>query len=126
MTDTSAAPPAADFDVLGIGNALVDVLSREDDAFIDRLTLVKGAMTLIDAERAEELYDAMGTEDRDVRRVGGQHAGRRRLVRRPRPRTSAGCVTTCSARCSPTISKQLGVHFTSPRPTDGDPHRAAA
>ncbi len=47
-------------DVVGIGNALVDVLSHESDDFIDRMSLVKGAMTLIETERAEELYDAMG------------------------------------------------------------------
>lgn len=47
-------------DVVGIGNALVDVLSHEDDAFVDELGLVKGAMTLIETDRAAELYDAMG------------------------------------------------------------------
>lgn len=50
----------ADFDVLGIGNALVDVLSTEADTFIADHDLVKGAMTLIDTDRAEELYAAMG------------------------------------------------------------------
>jgi sugar/nucleoside kinase (ribokinase family) len=47
-------------DVVGIGNALVDVLTHEDDAFLDAHGLVKGAMTLIDTDRAEELYRAMG------------------------------------------------------------------
>ncbi len=46
---------------MGIGNALVDVLSHEDEAFIDSAGLVKGAMTLIETDRATELYDAMGT-----------------------------------------------------------------
>jgi sugar/nucleoside kinase (ribokinase family) len=50
----------ANLDVVGIGNALVDVLSHEDDAFIDAQGLVRGAMTLIDTERAEGLYAAMG------------------------------------------------------------------
>jgi len=50
----------ASVDVVGIGNALVDVLTHEDDAFLDAHGLVKGAMTLIDTERAEELYTAMG------------------------------------------------------------------
>lgn len=48
------------FDVLGIGNAIVDVLSRSDDAFLSQHQIAKGAMTLIDADRATELYDAMG------------------------------------------------------------------
>lgn len=47
-------------DVVGIGNALVDVLSHEDDGFIAEHDLVRGAMTLIDADRAEGLYAAMG------------------------------------------------------------------
>jgi len=48
------------FDVLGIGNALVDVLSNEEEDFVERLGLNRGAMTLIDESRAHELYDAMG------------------------------------------------------------------
>ncbi len=47
-------------DVLTIGNALVDVLSHEDDAFLLEHDLVKGSMHLIDHSRAEELYGAMG------------------------------------------------------------------
>lgn len=51
---------ATPLDVLGIGNAIVDVLSPTDDATIARHELPKGAMTLIDAERAEALYAQMG------------------------------------------------------------------
>jgi sugar/nucleoside kinase (ribokinase family) len=47
-------------DVVGIGNAIVDVLAHCDDAFIARQQLTKGAMTLIDTDRATSLYDAMG------------------------------------------------------------------
>lgn len=47
-------------DVCGIGNAIVDVLSHCDLAFVERMKLNKGTMTLIDADRAEELYKAMG------------------------------------------------------------------
>jgi len=47
-------------DVVGIGNAIVDVLSQTDDAFLGAQDLPKGTMTLIDAARAEELYGAMG------------------------------------------------------------------
>ncbi len=46
----------ATFDVLCIGNAIVDVLSRTDDAFLETNGIVKGAMNLIDADRAELLY----------------------------------------------------------------------
>ena len=47
-------------DVLGIGNAIVDVIARADDATLARFGLSKGTMTLIDGERAQELYAAMG------------------------------------------------------------------
>jgi len=48
------------FDVLGLGNAVVDVLARADDALVDALGLNRGAMTLIDEDRSEELYGRMG------------------------------------------------------------------
>lgn len=49
----------ARFDVVGIGNAIVDVISNVDDAFIGAHGLNKGAMTLIDTETADNLYAAM-------------------------------------------------------------------
>ncbi len=48
------------FDVVGIGNAIVDVLAHTDDAFLDAHGLSKGTMTLIDAETTDTLYAAMG------------------------------------------------------------------
>lgn len=48
------------FDVLTIGNAIVDILSRCDDRFLEENGIIKGAMNLIDAERAEKLYALMG------------------------------------------------------------------
>jgi sugar/nucleoside kinase (ribokinase family) len=53
MTDPS-------LDVVGIGNAIVDVLSHADEAFLKAQDLAKGSMTLIDGARAEALYAAMG------------------------------------------------------------------
>lgn len=47
------------FDVLGVGNAIVDVLARVDDAFVETHGLAKDAMLLIDEARAVELYAAM-------------------------------------------------------------------
>ncbi|MHA1152107.1 MAG: adenosine kinase [Alphaproteobacteria bacterium] len=47
-------------DVVGIGNAIVDVLSQADETFLVAQDLAKGSMTLIDGARAEELYAAMG------------------------------------------------------------------
>jgi sugar/nucleoside kinase (ribokinase family) len=51
---------SAAFDVLGIGNAIVDVITRADDAFLAKHALTKGSMMLIDEVRAEALYAAMG------------------------------------------------------------------
>jgi sugar/nucleoside kinase (ribokinase family) len=47
-------------DVVGIGNAIVDVLAHAEDDLLIRQGLAKGAMTLVDAQRARELYAAMG------------------------------------------------------------------
>ena len=47
-------------DVLCIGNAIVDVIARVDDRFVEKHDLVKGSMNLIDEERAELLYADMG------------------------------------------------------------------
>jgi sugar/nucleoside kinase (ribokinase family) len=51
-------PPS--LDVVGIGNAIVDVLAQADDGLLTRLGLAKGTMALIDAGRAEALYGEMG------------------------------------------------------------------
>jgi sugar/nucleoside kinase (ribokinase family) len=47
------------FDVLTIGNAIVDVIATVDNEFVARENLVKGSMNLIDEPRAEQLYAAM-------------------------------------------------------------------
>ena len=47
-------------DVLGIGNAIVDILSHASMDFAQQMKLNKGSMTLVDAARSAELYDAMG------------------------------------------------------------------
>ncbi|WP_149537063.1 adenosine kinase [Siccirubricoccus phaeus] len=47
-------------DILGIGNAIVDVLARAEDGFLERENLAKGAMRLIGAEQADSLYAKMG------------------------------------------------------------------
>jgi sugar/nucleoside kinase (ribokinase family) len=48
------------FDVIGIGNAIVDVLAHADDEFLAAESLTKGTMTLIDAEEAKRLYQKIG------------------------------------------------------------------
>ena len=48
------------YDVVGIGNAIVDVIGRCDNAFLAEQRLDKGHMRLVDADTAEHLYAAMG------------------------------------------------------------------
>jgi sugar/nucleoside kinase (ribokinase family) len=48
------------FDVLCIGNAIVDVLARVEDSFLARHRLTKGMMRLIDEATADQLYGDMG------------------------------------------------------------------
>jgi sugar/nucleoside kinase (ribokinase family) len=50
----------ATYDVIGVGNAIVDVIAQADEAQIETLGLAKGAMTLIDADQARDLYGQMG------------------------------------------------------------------
>lgn len=47
------------YDVIGIGNAIVDVISHGEDTFLDHMGIEKGIMQLIEKDRAEVLYAAM-------------------------------------------------------------------
>jgi sugar/nucleoside kinase (ribokinase family) len=58
-------------DVLCIGNAIVDVISAADDAFLEAEGLAKGSMRLIDEEEATRLYGKMGPG----REISGGSAG---------------------------------------------------
>lgn len=51
---------AKQFDVLGIGNAIVDVLTHTNEAFLDRFGMTKGIMALVDEQQAMDIYGAMG------------------------------------------------------------------
>lgn len=59
------------YEVVGIGNAIVDVLSQSDDSFLDLMGIEKGIMQLVERERGEMLYGAM--ENR-VQQPGGSVA----------------------------------------------------
>jgi sugar/nucleoside kinase (ribokinase family) len=47
------------YQVVGIGNAIVDVLAQTEETFLDHMGIQKGIMQLIERERAETLYAAM-------------------------------------------------------------------
>ena len=52
--------PGQSFDVIAIGNAIVDVLAHADDSFLDAHGMVSGSMQLIDEPTAHRIYAAMG------------------------------------------------------------------
>ena len=52
--------PDLKYDVLGIGNAIVDVIARAEDDFLVKQGMHKGGMALIDEPRAQAIYQAMG------------------------------------------------------------------
>ncbi|MES2494940.1 MAG: adenosine kinase [Pseudomonadota bacterium] len=54
----------ATLDVVGIGNAIIDLLAHAEDDFLTDHKLAKGSMTLIDEETAERLYASMGSTTR--------------------------------------------------------------
>ena len=119
MTTHQPSTPAR-FDVVGIGNALVDVLSSEPDDFLAGHGLVKGSMTLIDTDTAEALYGAMGAK---TEMSGGSAAntlsgvasfgGRAAYIGRVRD-DDLGSSFGHDLR-------SLGVHFSDRQATDGDP-----
>ncbi|MEK9754746.1 MAG: adenosine kinase [Rhodospirillaceae bacterium] len=108
------------YDVLGIGNAIVDILAHAEDDFLKAQGLDKGAMALVDAERSAELYAKVGPA---VECSGGSAAN-----------TIAG-IASLGGRAA-FIGKvaddqlggvfrhditALGVAFTTPPATDGTP-----
>ncbi len=62
MTETAGSrePAAQRFDVLGMGNAIVDIVAHAEDALVEGLGLARGAMTLVDEERSAFLYGRLG------------------------------------------------------------------
>lgn len=47
------------YDVVGIGNAVVDVITHADDSFLDHMGIEKGIMQLVDQNRSETLFASM-------------------------------------------------------------------
>jgi len=108
----------ATHDVLGVGNAIVDIIAQTDDAFLETHGMAKGSMALIDEARAHALYADMGSA---IEASGGSAAN-----------TIAG-IASFGGRAA-FIGKvrddefgrifghdltSLGVHFTTPPATSG-------
>ena len=60
MAESPRFQPSASLDVVGIGNAIVDVLVQTQDSFLEQHGLAKGGMALIDEQQAETLYQSSG------------------------------------------------------------------
>ena len=110
----------AQLDVVGIGNAIVDVLAHCDDEFLDAEGLVKGSMNLIEVDQSEALYARMGQA---VEVSGGAAAnsmagiasfgGRAAYIGKIRD-DQLGAVFAHDIRA-------VGVHFDTPVAPDGPP-----
>ena len=79
------------YDVIAIGNAVMDMIAPVEDSFLTEMGIQKGIMQLIEMERSDMLFSAMGTHRRvpgggliqkNQLRIGRQHHGG---VRQPRP-----------------------------------------
>lgn len=106
------------FDVAGVGNAIVDVLSFIDEKFLIDNQLVKGSMTLVDSARSAELYAKLGqTAECSGGSVANSLAGLASLGARTAfvgkvAADQMGKIFTHDMR-------SIGVHFNTP-PLDGD------
>jgi sugar/nucleoside kinase (ribokinase family) len=108
------------FDVVALGNALVDVLAYADDDFVARTGVQPGAMTMVDAVRSDEIYAEMGPA---TEISGGSAANTAAGV------ASFGGRAAYIGRVSDDAFgkvfshdlRSIGVHFDSPSATTGAP-----
>lgn len=110
------------FDVLCIGNAIVDIIARCDEGFLVDNNIIKGAMNLIDADRAELLYSRMGPA---IEASGGS-AGNTAAGLASFGSRSAYFGKVSSDQLGTIFShdiRALGVHFDT-KPLDGTPPTA--
>jgi sugar/nucleoside kinase (ribokinase family) len=109
---------ATRFDVVGLGNAIVDVLARAEDSDLVREGLSKGTMALIDEPRAEALYAKLGDT---VLMSGGSAANTINGVASLGGRAAfIGKVKDDAlGRSFAHDLRATGVHFSTPAATDG-------
>jgi sugar/nucleoside kinase (ribokinase family) len=108
------------YDVAGLGNAIMDVIAAVDDGFLLRHGIAKGAMTLIDEFRAQELHKAL---IKSVQEAGGSAANTMAGLASLGGRTVfLGKVRddALGARFGESL-KRLGVHFTTVPAQGGSP-----
>ena len=103
MTSEPRFQSSTSLDVVGIGNAIVDVLVQTDDGFLQAHGLQKGGMALIDEPQAERLYKASGP---GLETSGGSVANTMVGIAQlgVGPGSSDGSAMTSSGRSSATTS----------------------
>src|SRR6478735_1978717 len=100
----------ARYDVLGIGNAIVDVIARAEDDFLTKQGMAKGGMSLIDEPRAAAIYKDMGSA---IESSGGSAANT--IV----GAASFGARTAFVGKVKAHDIRAAGVAFDTPAATDG-------
>jgi len=108
------------YDVAGLGNAIMDVIAAVDDQFLLDQGIAKGAMTLIDEFRAEELHKALS---HSVQAAGGSAANTMAGIASLGGRAvflGKVCDDVLGARFGESL-KSLGVHYTTARASGGSP-----
>src|SRR5262249_26894173 len=111
--EPSTMATTATSDVLGIGNAIVDVIAHAEEAFLAERGLPKGTMRLIDALEADRLYDAMAPA---MGRSGGPV---------PNPRAGLASLGGRAASLGRVRAAQLGQVFHHDIPAAGVTYRMA-
>ncbi len=108
------------FDILAMGNAIVDVISSETPEFLSSRSIAHGSMRLIDAGEAEALYAAMSPG----REIGGGSAGNTVVGARLLGARSAFVGRVAADRLGDSYIRDMraaGVHFDTAPATDGRP-----
>lgn len=112
--------PQPRFDVLGIGNAIVDILADAPEGFLDEQGMTKGSMALVDADRARAIYAGMGAA---IEASGGSAANT--IAGVASLGGKAAFVGKVRADQFGTIFahdlQAMGVHYATPAATDGPP-----
>ena len=123
-TRQSTVSSSVPIDVIGVGNAIVDVLAETDDAFLLAEGIAKGGMTLIDTDRARRALPACrpASRCRAVRPPTRWPGSHRWAANAP---ISARSPTTSWARSSPTISARSASASRPSRSTAASRPRAA-
>ena len=66
--------PNKQYDVIAVGNAIVDILARVEDSFLEKHGIPRAGMMLVDEEKAASIYNDMGSSGATVECSGGSAA----------------------------------------------------